>query len=91
MSNGEPIVIRAAMKPIPTQYNPLRTVDINTKEEHTASVERSVTCAVPACAVVVEAAAAFEVAKAFTEKFGHDCLKDIESAVEFYKKRISEF
>lgn len=91
MSNGEPIVIRAAMKPIPTQYNPLRTVDINTKEEHTASVERSDTCAVPACAVVVEAAAAFEIAKAFTEKFGHDCLKDIESAVEFYKKRISEF
>lgn len=91
MSNGEPIVIRAAMKPIPTQYNPLRTVDINSKEEHKASVERSDACAVPACAVVVEAAAAFEITKAFTEKFGGDCLADIEAAVENYLKRIGDF
>lgn len=91
MSNGEEIVVRAAMKPIPTLYNPMKTVDINTKEETEASVERSDVCAVPACSVVVEAAVAFEIAKAFLEKFGGDCLEDIRSSFESYNKRIKEF
>jgi chorismate synthase len=91
MSNGEPIVVRAAMKPIPTQYKPLRTVDINDKSEHKASVERSDICAVPACAVVVEAAVAFEIAKEFLDKFGGDCMADIEAAVKGYKERISKY
>jgi chorismate synthase len=91
MSNGEPIVVKAAMKPIPTQYKPLRTVDINDKSEHKASVERSDICAVPACAVVVEAAVAFEIAKEFLDKFGGDCMADIEAAVRSYKERISKY
>lgn len=91
MSNGEPIVVRAAMKPIPTQYKPLKTVDINDKSECKASVERSDICAVPACAVVVEAAVAFEIAKAFIDKFGGDCRADIVSAVNNYKNRMAQY
>ena len=91
MSNGEPIVLRAAMKPIPTLYNPLRTVSIKDKTEHKASVERSDACAVPACAVVIEAVAAFEIAKAFLEKFGGDCLSDIRASYEAYMERIKSF
>ncbi len=91
MSNGEPIVVRAAMKPIPTLYNPLRTVNIDDKSEHKASVERSDVCAVPACSVVVEAAVAFEITKAFLDKFGNDCMADIENAVKGYKERISNY
>lgn len=91
MTNGEPVIIRAAMKPIPTLYNPLRTVSIKDKSEHKASVERSDVCAVPACAVVVEAAAAFEVAAAFLEKFGGDCRADIDAAYHAYMVRIKNF
>ena len=91
MSNGEPILVRAAMKPIPTLYNPLRTVDVNDKKEHKASVERSDVCAVPACSVVVEAAVAFEVANAFVEKFGGDCMDDIRSAFESYMSRVNNY
>lgn len=91
MTNGEDIIIRAAMKPIPTLYNPLKTVDINTKSETEASVERSDVCAVPACAVVVEAAAIFEVCKAFLEKFGGDCIADISENLKSYQKRIENF
>lgn len=91
MTNGEPVTVRAAMKPIPTLYNPLRTVSIGDKTEHKASVERSDACAVPACAVVVEAAAAFEIANAFTEKFGGDCRADIEAAYNAYIERIKNY
>ena len=91
MSNGEPIIVRAAMKPIPTLYNPMKTVNINTKEETEASVERSDVCAVPACSVVVESAVAFEIAKAFLEKFGGDCLEDIKSSYNSYIERIKKF
>ncbi len=91
MSNGEPIILRAAMKPIPTQYNPLRTVSIDDKRPHEASVERSDTCAVPACAIVVEAVTAFEIANAFLEKFGGDCLDDIKASYEAYMDRIKHF
>jgi len=91
MSNGEPIVVKAAMKPIPTLYTPLRTVDIDNKEEKKASVERSDVCAVPACSVVVESAVAFEIAKAYLEKFGGDCAEDISANFEFYKNRIKNY
>ena len=91
MSNGEPIVVRAAMKPIPTLYNPLKTASIIDKKEHKASVERSDACAVPACAVVVEAAAAFEIANAFLEKFGGDCMADIRSSYDAYMERIKNY
>ena len=90
MSNGEDIIVRAAMKPIPTLYTPLNTVNIDTKEQTKASVERSDICAVPACAVVCEAAVAFELAKAFLEKFGGDCVADITASFEAYKARLEQ-
>lgn len=91
MTNGEPVVVRAAMKPIPTLYNPLRTVSIADKSEHKASVERSDACAVPACSVVVEAAVAFEIANAFTEKFGGDCFADIKASYDAYQNRLEQY
>jgi len=89
MSNGESIVVRAAMKPIPTLYTPLDTVNINDKSAQKATVERSDTCAVPACAVVTESVVAFEIAKAFCEKFSGDCLCDIKKSYELYMERIN--
>lgn len=91
MTNGEPIIVRAAMKPIPTQYSPLKTVDITDRKETSASVERSDICAVPACAAVVESAVAFEIANAFLEKFGGDCVEDIKASYESYIERINKF
>ncbi len=91
MSNGEPIVVRAAMKPIPTLYTPLSTVEISDKSTKKASVERSDTCAVPACGTVVEAVVAFEIAKAFLEKFGGDCMEDIRASYNAYMDRISKY
>jgi chorismate synthase len=77
MSNGEEIVVRAAMKPIPTLYTPLRSVDIRSKEPYEAAIERSDICAVPAASVVAEAAVALEVAAAFVEKFGGDSVPEM--------------
>lgn len=91
MSNGEPIVVRAAMKPIPTLYSPLDTVDINTKKKLKASVERSDVCAVYAFSVVLKSVVGFEIAKAFLEKFGGDCIEDITSSYNSYMERISKF
>ncbi len=91
MSNGEDIIVRAAMKPIPTLYNPLCTVNLKDKTGVSASVERSDICAVPACSVVVESVVAYEIAKAFLEKFGSDCMNDLVSSFESYKKRISDY
>ncbi len=91
MTNGEPVVLRAAMKPIPTLYNPLRTVDTADKTERKATVERSDVCAVPACSVVVRAAVEFEIAKAFADKFGGDCMEDIRASYDAYMTRIKEF
>ena len=69
MTNGEPLVVRAAMKPIPTLYRPLASVDLRDKSKVEASVERSDICAVPACGVVCEAVVAFELAKAVMDKY----------------------
>lgn len=91
MSNGEPIIVRAAMKPIPTQYKPLKTVNLSDKTVHKASVERSDVCAVPACSVVVESAVKFEIAKAFLEKFSGDCMEDVKAYYDIYMQRISKY
>jgi chorismate synthase len=88
MTNGEVVAVRAAMKPIPTLMRPLKTVDIVTKEPVDAVKERSDVCAVPAAAVVGEAAVAFEIAKALLEKFGGDSIGDTLEAYENYMKRI---
>ena len=88
MSNGEPIVVRAAMKPIPTLYKPLRSVDMKTHEPFEAAVERSDTCAVPAALVVAEAVVAIEIAAAFLEKFGGDSLAEIRRNYHGYCQQI---
>jgi chorismate synthase len=88
VSNGEEIVVRAAMKPLPTLMRPLRTVDLSTGEPAEALVERSDTAAVEALAVVAEAAVAFELARAAREKFGGDALADFVAAHRSYVERI---
>lgn len=90
LTNGEPVVARAAMKPIPTLAKPLRTVDISTKKAATAFKERADVCAVPAAAVVGEAVVALELANAIVEKFGGDCLEDIMAAWKQYIGRINK-
>lgn len=84
MSNGEMIIVRAAMKPIPTLKAPLKSVDLITKDPVTAAVERADTCAVPAAAVVGEAVVAFEIAGAMQEKFGGDSLSEMKRNYEAY-------
>ena len=90
MTNGEDIVIRAVMKPIPTLMKPLHSVDIEKKAPVLASKERSDVCAVPAASVVGEAMAAFVLAEAFIEKFDSDNMRDMKADVEAYKKRTEE-
>ena len=90
MTNGEDIVIRAVMKPIPTLMKPLHSVDIEKKTPVLASKERSDVCAVPAASVVGEAMAAFVLAEAFIEKFDSDNMRDMKADVEAYKKRTEE-
>ena len=77
MSNGQPIVVRGAMKPIATQYAPMASVDLLTKEPFKASIERSDICSVPAAGVIGEAVVAFEIARALREKFGGDSLDEM--------------
>ena len=91
MTNGEPLIIRAAMKPIPTLKKSLASVDIITKEASAAAHERSDVCAVPAAAVVGEAMAALVLAGAFLEKFGCDNKDDIMKNYRAYRKRIGDF
>jgi chorismate synthase len=88
ISNGEPVVVRAAMKPLPTLMRPLRSVDLETGEPGEALVERSDVAAVEALAVVAEAAVAFELARAAREKFGGDALGDFVGAWRAYLERI---
>jgi len=84
ISNGEPVVIRAAMKPIPTLYKPLMSVDFASHEPIEATVERSDVCAVPAATVVIEAVVAIEIANAFLEKFSGDSIAEIRSNYDGY-------
>jgi chorismate synthase len=88
ISNGEPVVVRAAMKPLPTLMRPLQSVDLDTGEPAAALVERSDTSAVEALAVVAEAAVAFELARAAKEKFGGDSVGDFVGAHRAYLQRI---
>jgi chorismate synthase len=88
ISNGEEIVVRAAMKPLPTLMQPLQSIDLATGEAAEALVERSDTAAVEALAVVAEASVAFELARAAREKFGGDALADFVGAYHAYRGRI---
>lgn len=91
MTNGEPLVIRAAMKPIPTLYKPLRSVDLATHTPYEASVERSDACAVPAALVVAEAVVAIELAAALMEKSGGDSIDEMRRNIDGYLTGLREF
>ncbi len=91
MTTGMPIVIRGVMKPIPTLYKPLESVDIDTKEPFKASIERSDSCAVPAASVVAEAVIAWELAVAILDQFGHDRMDSLKDSVERHRKYSKEF
>jgi chorismate synthase len=88
VSNGEEIVVRAAMKPLPTLMRPLQSADLKTGEAAQALVERSDVAAVEALAVVAEACVAFELAGAARDKFGGDALEDFVGAHRAYLERI---
>jgi chorismate synthase len=88
MTTGAPLVVRAAMKPLPTLTKPLRSVDISTGTPAEALRERTDSCTVPAAAVVGEAMVAFVVADAYRRKFGGDHLDDVRTALAAYRERI---
>jgi len=88
MTDGEPIILRAAMKPISTLAQPLHSVDFITKKEVKAIKERADVCAVPAAAVIGEGVSAFEIAKTMREKFSGDSLEEAKRNYESYLKRI---
>ena len=90
MTNGEDIIVRAAMKPIPTLMTPLKSIDIESREAVLACKERSDTCAVSAASVVGEAMVAFVIAQAVCEKFGSDAMVDLKAAIAAYNQRIGK-
>jgi chorismate synthase len=91
MTTGMPIVVRGVMKPIPTLYKPLQSVDIDTKEPFQASIERSDSCAVPAASVVAEAVVAWEIAQAVIEQFGQDRMDLIKENVQRMREHAAKF
>ncbi|OSS41711.1 Chorismate synthase [Desulfurella amilsii] len=88
ISNGENIVIKAFMKPIPTTRKGLRSIDVKTKETSVSVYERSDVCATSAASVVVRAAVAYEILNAYLEKFGGDCMSEFKRNVENYKEYL---
>lgn len=91
MTNGLPIVIKAAMKPIPTLMKPLKSVDIETKEVFKADIERSDVCAVPAAAVVAENVVAWELAAAIIEQFYSDSMNSLKECIKISTNQAREF
>ncbi|HAR3407556.1 TPA: chorismate synthase [Staphylococcus aureus] len=81
MSNGMPIIVNGVMKPIPTLYKPLNSVDINTKEDFKATIERSDSCAVPAASIVCEHVVALEIAKALLEEFQSNHIEQLKQQI----------
>ena len=90
MTNGEPVVVAAAMKPISTIAKALRTVDVSTYEPARAFRERADSCAVPAAAVIGEAMVAVVLAEALLDKFGHDNMTDIRASHDAYRQRLRD-
>ena len=91
ITTGQPIVLRTAMKPISTLYNPKKSVDILTKQPVEATIERSDICTVPAAGVVGEAVVAYEMASAFIEKFGGDTLQELRRNYDAYQDYVKRF
>jgi chorismate synthase len=90
MTNGQPLVVRAAKKPISTLRKPLESINLETKQAESAAYERSDICAVPAASVIVENVVAFEVARALVEKFGNDSVTEMKSRYELFMKLARE-
>lgn len=88
MANGAPIVVRIAMKPLPTLMRPLATVDLSTGDAATAHAERSDTCAISAAAIALEAAIAFELAVVVREQLGGGALEDVVAGFDAYRERV---
>ena len=91
MTNGEAIVIRGVMKPIPTLYKPLQSVDINTKEVYKASIERSDSTAVPAACVVAQSVVATVIANEILEKFPSDSFEELAQAMADYREYLKNY
>ncbi|HDE3521086.1 TPA: chorismate synthase [Staphylococcus aureus] len=91
MSNGMPIIVNGVMKPIPTLYKPLNSVDINTKEGFKATIERSDSCAVPAASIVCEHVVAFEIAKALLEEFQSNHIEQLQQQIADRRQLNIEF
>lgn len=91
MTNGMPIIVKAAMKPIPTLYKPLQSVDIQTKEVKKANVERSDTTAIVPASIVIESVVAIELAKALTDKFDGDNLQRLQEQLAQYREELKKF
>ena len=90
MTNGQPLLVRAAKKPISTLAKPLESINLNTKEPEAAAYERSDVCAVPAASVIIENVVCFEVACALTEKFGNDSLQEMLSRAELFRQLATD-
>ncbi|EEV79897.1 chorismate synthase [Staphylococcus aureus A6224] len=91
MSNGMPIIVNGVMKPIPTLYKPLNSVDINTKEDFKATIERSDSCAAPAASIVCEHVVAFEIAKALLEEFQSNHIEQLQQQIADRRQLNVEF
>jgi len=91
MTTGEPLILKGVMKPIPTLYKPLRSIDIDTKETFEATIERSDACAVPAASIVAQHVVAWEVANSFFEKFSGDSFTEVGQQVKSYLELIKEY
>ncbi len=91
MSTGEPLRVRVAFKPLSTLMRPLRSVDLRTKAEAAGAIERSDVCAIPAAAVIAETVAAFELARAFLEKFGGDSFAEITRNYRGYLEQVRSY
>jgi chorismate synthase len=90
MTNGQPLIVRAAKKPISTLRKPLESINMETKEAEEAAYERSDTCAVSAASVIVENVVAFEVARALVEKFGNDGIAEMHARRDLFERMAKE-
>ncbi|MFK7765826.1 MAG: chorismate synthase [Mariniblastus sp.] len=90
MTNGQPLVIRAAKKPISTLQKPLESIKMDTKEPSTASYERSDVCALSAASIIIEAVVAFEIAAAMVDKFGGDSIQEMHARWDLFHKMAGE-
>ena len=86
MTNGQPLIVRAAKKPIATLRKPLESIDLDTKAPHTANYERSDVCAVSAASIIIECVVAFEVACAVVDKLGGDSLAEMQARMELFRE-----